>query len=183
MLNKNAILFISILIFTGCSDKTQMNNKLKNDSAINTLKPDTTTMNLPQTEEEWKLKLTPEEFNVLREKGTERAYSGAFTRHNENGIYVCKGCGTELFRSQTKFDSHCGWPSFYEGIDKSKIIETTDMSYGMTRTEVTCAKCGGHLGHVFDDGPKDKTGLRYCINSVSLGFIPKADYDSTGIKK
>ncbi|MCB9252859.1 MAG: peptide-methionine (R)-S-oxide reductase MsrB [Flavobacteriales bacterium] len=138
-------------------------------------------MNL--TEEEWKEKLSPEEFQVLRQKGTERAFTGKYTDNKEEGIYVCKGCGTELFSSETKFDSHCGWPSFYDGIDKSKITETLDLSHGMTRTEVTCSNCGGHLGHVFNDGPTDKTGLRYCINSISLGFIEKQEYDSLLKKK
>ncbi|MFM9945266.1 MAG: peptide-methionine (R)-S-oxide reductase MsrB [Bacteroidia bacterium] len=138
---------------------------------------------LPETEEQWKAKLSSEEFLVLREKGTERPFTGKYYDHSESGIYVCKGCGTELFRSDSKFDAQCGWPSFYEGIDKEKIKETVDVSHGMIRTEVTCANCGGHLGHVFNDGPKDKTGLRYCINSVSLGFVSKANSDTTQIKK
>ena len=180
MLNKLSILFISLLILTNCSDKTQTNtskNKTSQNKSI-PLTMKTENIKLPETEEEWKSKLTEEEYYVLRQKGTERPYTGVFTDKKDEGIYVCKGCGTELFRSVAKFDSHCGWPSFYEGIDKSKIKETKDLSHGMIRTEVTCAKCGGHLGHVFDDGPKDKTGLRYCINSVSLGFIPKQTYDS-----
>lgn len=128
----------------------------------------------PTTEAEWKEKLSAEEYRVLREKGTERAHTGAYDQHWDSGIYVCKGCGTELFTSETKFDAHCGWPSFYKGIDKSKIKEVADNSYGMSRIEVQCANCGGHLGHVFNDGP-EPTGLRYCINSVSLGFEKKKD--------
>ncbi|MDN4165803.1 peptide-methionine (R)-S-oxide reductase MsrB [Cytophagales bacterium LB-30] len=131
-----------------------------------------TASNLPKTEAEWKKALTPEEYRVLREKGTERPYIGEYDQHWEAGVYVCKGCGTELFTSATKFDAGCGWPSFYEGIDKSRITETVDLSHGMRRIEVTCTKCGGHLGHVFPDGPKP-TGMRYCINSVSLGFKKK----------
>ena len=180
MLNRLSFLFISLFILSNCSNKTQTNKTAQNKTFPETMKNET--IKLPETEEEWRSKLTEEEYYVLRQKGTERPYTGEYTDHKDEGIYVCKGCGTELFRSETKFDSHCGWPSFYEGIDKSKIKETRDMSHGMIRTEVTCAKCGGHLGHVFDDGPKDKTGLRYCINSVSLGFIPKQEYDSAAKK-
>ncbi len=126
-----------------------------------------------KTDEEWKKTLSPEQYRVLREKGTERAFSGEYETHWDTGVYVCKACGAELFRSSTKFDAHCGWPSFYESVDKSAVKEIKDVSYGMVRTEVVCARCGGHLGHVFDDGPRDKTGLRYCINSVSLGFEQK----------
>ena len=125
-----------------------------------------------KTEAQWKSELTPDQYEVLRKKGTERPFTGEYTDTKAEGIYVCKGCGTELFKSDAKFDSHCGWPSFYEGIDKSKIKETSDLSHGMIRTEVTCAKCGGHLGHVFDDGPT-KTGKRYCLNSVCLDFEPQ----------
>jgi len=122
-----------------------------------------------KSEEEWKGILTPEQYRVLREKGTERPFTGEYWNSKDQGVYTCAGCGEELFVSSTKFDSGCGWPSFYEGLDKSKINEHTDLTHGMRRVEVTCAKCGGHLGHVFPDGPKP-TGLRYCINSVSLGF-------------
>lgn len=126
---------------------------------------------LPTTEEEWKGILTPEQYRVLREKGTERAFTGEFWDHHGEGIYTCAGCGSELFTSDEKFDSGCGWPSFYDSLDKSKIDEHEDNSFGMRRIEVTCKNCGGHLGHVFPDGPRP-TGLRYCINSVSLRFKP-----------
>lgn len=127
-----------------------------------------------KTEQEWKNELTPEKYYVLREKGTERAYTGEFWNHFEDGVYKCSGCGEPLFSSETKFDSHCGWPSYFQPIDKSKIIYQEDRSHGMIRTEVMCARCGGHLGHVFDDGPQP-TGLRYCINSVSLDFEKAAE--------
>lgn len=120
-----------------------------------------------KSEEEWKKILTPEQFKVLRQKGTERPFTGKYTTTTTDGIYHCAACGAELFKSDTKFDSHCGWPSFYQAIDDGKITEITDTTLGMVRTEVVCSNCGGHLGHVFDDGPKP-TGLRYCINSVSV---------------
>jgi peptide-methionine (R)-S-oxide reductase len=126
-----------------------------------------------KTEEEWQQQLSPEQYRVLREKGTERPFTGKFEDHYEPGTYVCAACGNELFKSDTKFDAGCGWPSFYEALDKTKIIEKADYSLGMVRTEILCAKCGGHLGHVFNDGPSDKTGLRYCVNSVSLDFKKK----------
>lgn len=122
------------------------------------------------TEEEWKKKLSKREYVVLREKGTERPFTGKYWNHKEKGTYKCAGCGVELFSSDAKFDSGCGWPSFYDALDKDKIEEKLDLTHGMRRIEVLCKNCGGHLGHVFDDGPRDKTGLRYCINSVSLDF-------------
>ena len=122
------------------------------------------------SEKDWKEKLTEEEFRVLRESGTERAFTGKFNKHYENGTYLCAGCGNPLFKSDTKYDSGSGWPAFYDSIDKTKVREIKDTSHGMRRLEVRCARCDGHLGHVFEDGPRDKTGLRYCINSVSLNF-------------
>lgn len=124
---------------------------------------------IKKTDAEWKAELTPEQYRVLREKGTERAFTGKYNIHKEKGMYVCAGCNSPLFSSDTKFDSGCGWPSFYEAIDKEKIKEVRDISFGMIRTEIICAKCDGHLGHVFDDGPKP-TGLRYCVNSLSIDF-------------
>ncbi|NPV51238.1 MAG: peptide-methionine (R)-S-oxide reductase MsrB [Candidatus Methanofastidiosum sp.] len=124
------------------------------------------------TEEEWKKKLTPEEYHILREKGTERPFSGKLLDNKKKGKYVCAGCGNELFDSEDKFDSGTGWPSFSEPSEKDNVEEHDDLSYGMVRTEVLCSKCGGHLGHVFDDGPKP-TGKRYCMNSASLKFEEK----------
>ena len=159
-----------ILFAVGCTNSKSTHNKEITHKMDNT--KEATNDSVPTTEAGWKSKLTPEEYRVLREKGTERAGTGQYDQHWDSGVYVCKGCGTELFTSNTKFDAHCGWPSFYEGIDKSKIKEVLDTSFGMSRTEVQCANCGGHLGHVFNDGP-EPTGLRYCINSVSLGFEKK----------
>ncbi|MFV2016709.1 MAG: peptide-methionine (R)-S-oxide reductase MsrB [Candidatus Heimdallarchaeota archaeon] len=125
---------------------------------------------IEKTDDDWKKILTPEKFVVLRQKGTERAFSGKFNQHKEKGVYTCGGCGEELFKSEQKYDSGCGWPSFVDSISKDKVIMEKDRSGGMVRTEIMCASCDGHLGHVFDDGPRDKTGLRYCVNSLSLDF-------------
>jgi len=126
-----------------------------------------------RNDEEWKKVLSKVEYTVLREKGTEKPFTGEYWDHKEKGVYKCAGCGIELFSSETKFDSGCGWPSYYDAIDKSKIEEKIDITQGMRRVEVLCKNCGGHLGHIFNDGPRDKTGLRYCINSVSLDFEKK----------
>jgi len=128
---------------------------------------------IEKSDEEWRKILTPEEYAVLRQKGTERAFTGKYDHHFEPGSYVCAACGLELFTSDTKFDSRCGWPAFYAAKAGDRVKLTRDVSYGMVRTEVTCARCGGHLGHVFDDAPDKPTGQRYCINSVSIKFIPK----------
>ncbi|WP_207774878.1 peptide-methionine (R)-S-oxide reductase MsrB [Pontibacter virosus] len=127
------------------------------------------TYEVNKTEAEWKRILTPEQYYVLREKGTEPAFSGKYNDHNEKGIYTCAACKNELFTSDTKFDSGTGWPSYFKPISAKNVRELTDRSMSMVRTEVVCGKCGGHLGHVFDDGPKP-TGLRYCLNSTALGF-------------
>lgn len=132
-----------------------------------------------KTEEEWKKALTSDQYYVLREKGTEGAYTGKLYLTKDKGIYKCAACGNELFTSDMKFDSHCGWPSFDREIAGGKIITHTDTSFGMVRTEIECARCGSHLGHIFDDGPTE-TGKRYCVNSISLDFIPA---DSVAVKK
>ena len=123
-----------------------------------------------KTDEEWREILTEEQHYVTRQKGTERPFTGKYHNHKEDGVYKCVGCGKELFKSRTKFDSGTGWPSFYEPADMENVTTEADRSLGMMRTEVLCSNCDAHLGHVFPDGPSDKTGLRYCINSCALEF-------------
>ncbi len=124
--------------------------------------------NQMKTDKDWKEILSPEAYHILREKGTERAFTGKYDKHFEKGVYVCAGCSMELFDSSSKFNSHCGWPSFDSSL-KEKVNELKDTSHGMIRVEIVCSNCGGHLGHVFPDGPT-QTGLRYCVNSLSLDF-------------
>jgi peptide-methionine (R)-S-oxide reductase len=151
--------------FVGCSSISK--NKVTNMDQNNNQFP------IEKTDSEWKAVLGDFSFHVMREKGTEKPFSSEYETLWDSGTYVCKGCNLELFSSDTKFDAGCGWPSFYQSIDKSKVKEILDTTYGMTRVEVVCAKCGGHLGHVFNDGYNQPTGLRYCINGASLGFVKK----------
>jgi peptide methionine sulfoxide reductase msrA/msrB len=167
-------LFISFAIFAqlfsiSCAQppkKTVQNSKNTSDSFIQL------------TDEEWKAKLKPEQYYVLRENGTEKPYSGEFVFTKEKGIYSCAGCGQQLFSDEMKFDAHCGWPSFDREIAGGKIVQTEDNSHGMKRTSISCSRCGGHLGHIFDDGPTE-TRNRYCVNSVSLNFEPKSTSPKT----
>lgn len=177
-INLNKVIIIAIILLmsnsllTQCTEindkKNDKVNKIDNNNN-NNKKNKMNNYKIQKTDEDWKKELTAEQYRVLREKGTERPYTGEYTVFFKKGSYSCAACGNVLFKSDTKFDSHCGWPSFYEALDKTKIKEIKDVSLGMTRTEVVCADCGGHLGHVFDDGP-NPTGLRYCINSVSIKF-------------
>jgi peptide-methionine (R)-S-oxide reductase len=162
------------MILVGCSNRSAVrpaaspvlkaNSPIKEEKKIQIMSD-----KLEKPDEEWRSRLSPEQYHVLREKGTERPFSGKYWNLKDDGTYSCAACGQELFKSETKFDSGCGWPSFFDALDKSKVETHEDHSHGMHRIEVTCSKCGGHLGHVFPDGP-NPTGLRYCINSASLDF-------------
>lgn len=156
-MKKIALLALALILFN-CEGKAQKT----------TNKKDTMTYKVNKTEEEWKQELTPEEFWVLREKGTERPNTGKYNLFFEDGTYKCAACGQKLFESGSKFESHCGWPSFDNAIDGA-VEYVLDKSHGMIRTEIVCSNCGGHLGHVFNDGPTE-TGKRYCVNSISVDF-------------
>lgn len=162
-------LALVFFVTSSCQNNINLNNATKSH-AMNSKDSE----KIVKSEEEWKKELTPEQYHVLREKGTERPYSGEYTNNFEKGKYVCAGCGYELFTSDMKFESHCGWPSFDKEVGiGDRVIKKPDNSFGMRRTEILCARCGGHLGHIFDDGPTE-TGNRYCVNSLSIKFIPDA---------
>lgn len=167
-------LLSAALLAAGCGS-SQVTNQAGANASTNppsATANSTTTNKVMKTDEEWKKELTPEQYRVLREKGTEASFSGAYWNTKDPGVYRCAGCGEVLFASDTKYDSGCGWPSFYAPTNSTVVATQTDRSLFMDRNEVLCAKCGGHLGHVFDDGPQP-TGLRYCINSASLKFEKK----------
>ena len=162
------LLILQILLITAVTASCQTSATKSNSQ--NTKVMDT--QKIVKTDEQWKKELTPEQYHVLREKGTEPAYKGEYTDNFKKGKYACAGCGTVLFTSDSKFESHCGWPSFDNDLGGDRVIKKPDNTFGMMRTEILCAKCGGHLGHIFDDGPT-ATGNRYCVNSISIKFIPE----------
>ncbi|MFL9843619.1 peptide-methionine (R)-S-oxide reductase MsrB [Flavobacterium rhizosphaerae] len=167
---KYVIMIALLLSLTACQGQEKKKD-IKKEAPKTESKKKEGSFEVTKTESEWKADLTQEQFDVLRNKATERPFTGEYYKHFEKGVYVCAACGNPLFTSDAKFDSECGWPSFDQAI-KGSVIYKHDTSYGMDRTEVMCARCGGHLGHVFDDGPKDTTGERFCTNSVSIEFIP-----------
>jgi len=156
---KYVILLLAFLALQSCNGQKKQNNQ------------PTSSLKVVKTDAQWREELTPEQYYVLREKGTERPHTGEYVNNFENGKYVCAACGNVLFGSDSKFASDCGWPSFDKAV-KGSVVYKDDFTFGMQRTEVMCAACGGHLGHVFDDGPEETTGKRYCTNSVSVKFIP-----------
>lgn len=158
--------FLIFVIVSSCTTANQNNNTLQTMD-----NQDKATLKVEKTEEEWKQQLTPMQYYVLRQKGTERPFTGAYWNKKDVGNYHCAGCNTLLFTSKTKYDSGCGWPSFYEAHNNDQILMRSDFSHGMSRVEILCASCEGHLGHVFEDGPPP-TGIRYCVNSESMIFIP-----------
>jgi peptide-methionine (R)-S-oxide reductase len=173
---KRLILFCLVITFFACKDSSKENTASSTAGQMYIPAQGKTIEKVSKSEAEWKAELNEEEFYVLRQAGTEYAFTGDLWNNKKEGLYTCRGCGLPLFESETKFRSGTGWPSFYEPTQKEYITEKRDQSHGMVRVEVLCARCDGHLGHVFPDGPPP-TGLRYCINSVSLDFIEKEEVE------
>ncbi len=153
-------LFVLLLLFASCGCRINKNTDKMDKYPVN------------KSESDWKKELTPLQYSILRGKNTEYPFTGEYDNLFEEGTYVCAACGNELFKSKDKFNSGCGWPAFSLPFEKGSVVQKPDSSHGMMRTEILCAQCGGHLGHVFNDGPEEKGGLRYCINSGALKFIP-----------
>jgi peptide-methionine (R)-S-oxide reductase len=161
-----------LLSFTACAQQIKPPTADGNPTHFDLSQYPSAKDKVTKSESEWRSLLSPASFDVLRNEGTERAFTGALLNEHHSGVFVCAGCGNPLFSSSTKFESGTGWPSFWAPIEQGRVIEKTDNTFGMSRTEILCARCGGHLGHVFDDGPQP-TGLRYCMNSVALKFEGK----------
>jgi peptide-methionine (R)-S-oxide reductase len=164
----NNLILLAFLSLAACQQK-EVKSPQPNQPVVQTSSRMDTTKKINRTEEEWKKILTPQQYHVLREKGTDAPFTGALTLNKQEGMYYCAACGNELFSSDMKFDSSCGWPSFDRELEGGRITTQVDRSFGIVRTEILCAKCGSHLGHLFEDGPTS-TGLRYCVNSTSLDF-------------
>jgi peptide-methionine (R)-S-oxide reductase len=177
MIKRILILLIIATASFSCTNAQVKTKKTEKNMSENKTNPAFSRNNQEKvelTEEDWKKALTPEQYYIARQKGTERPWTSKFEKFEEKGTYYCAACGNTLFQSNTKFDSGCGWPSFFEPVNKKSLIYTPDNTLGMQRTEVQCGRCKAHLGHVFEDGPPP-TGLRYCINGVILGFEKKKD--------